>query len=193
MSEGNGLYRCRLCNYVIKGEPKGVCPCCGAPKTSFVPYTDPVNPKRRQILELDLHTVAVHFPVSFAIISIAVFIVSFIIPEINLGWPVTLGYGGVLDFFVLIMPLVVVIAGILGLVDSKVRYKKYNTPYIKLKIVLGVSVLVVSIVNLLIHGLASGGDLLFQGIEAVLLVLTAILVALLGWFGAKLHGPVVPK
>ncbi|MFX0064270.1 MAG: hypothetical protein ACFFC7_19020 [Candidatus Hermodarchaeota archaeon] len=193
MSEGNGLYRCRLCNYVIKGEPKGVCPCCGAPKTAFVPHTDPVNPKRRQILELDLHPVATHFPVGFAIVSIVVFIISFILPEITLGWTITFGYGGVLDFFVLVMPLVVAVAGVFGLVDSKVRYKTYNTPYIKLKIVLGVAILVVSIVNLLVHSLASGGDLLFQGIEAVLLVLAAILAALLGWFGAKLYGPVVPK
>ncbi|MFX0091728.1 MAG: hypothetical protein ACFFBD_08185, partial [Candidatus Hodarchaeota archaeon] len=84
--------------------------------------------------------------------------------------------------------------GITGLFDAKVRYKRFDTPYIKLKIVLGVILLILSIITLIVHFLTTGGtQFFFVIIQGVLILVNTGLAAVLGLFGTKLKGPVVPK
>ena len=63
------LLRCKPCGYIIKEQDLGqVCPACGMPKSAFEPYKENISPKRKFILGLDLHPIAVHFPQAFATI-----------------------------------------------------------------------------------------------------------------------------
>ena len=62
------MIRCKACGYIMEGGKLGdKCPACGAPKTAFEPYTDPMAAPRRKMLNLQLHPIAVHFPITFAV------------------------------------------------------------------------------------------------------------------------------
>ncbi len=136
------LIRCKACGYVtVKGKIKDVCPACGVPAKMFEPYQDPVAEKRRKILGLHIHPIIVHFPQSFAFTLLVLAVLSFVAPpQIN----------GVLNCTTQLisaaLPFFLILALLTGLLDGKTRFRKVTTPFLKKKIIFGLSFLITSIV-----------------------------------------------
>ncbi|MHA2224135.1 MAG: hypothetical protein ACXAC8_02950 [Candidatus Hodarchaeales archaeon] len=182
---------CRVCGYIRPVGKGGRCEACGVRETAFVPFQHKASAKRRLYLEFDIHPVTVHFTTSFVITTAGVFFLSTLIPEI-LG--IILGYKGILDLLVLLLPIFIVAGGATGLVDGKVRYRKLKTPYLYRKIILGSILFIISLIILIIHVFSNAGsDSLMVFIEALLLLLVAIIASYLGWIGSKLGCALVPR
>ncbi len=59
--------KCKACGYIIDEKKLGdVCPACGVPRKAFEPWTDDMSPRRRVLLTLNLHPIALHFPQAFS-------------------------------------------------------------------------------------------------------------------------------
>jgi len=99
-----------------------------------------------------------------------------------------------LDFFIRLLPIFVVAAGVTGLLDGKMRFRKLRTHFLTIKMILGAILFVVAILALAAH-LASGGVITtnFLSLEAVVILASALLAAILGRIGAKLTCPIVPR
>jgi hypothetical protein len=176
------LIRCKACGYVTKeGAVKDVCPACGVPAKMFEPYTDPVSEKRRMILGLHIHPIIVHFPQSFAFTLFVLAGLSFIAPpQIN----------GVLNYTIQVissvLPFSLILALLTGLVDGKTRFRRVTTPFLKKKIIFGLSFLVTSI---LIAFVTFELQLSSMPVMALLSILTIIAVGFsiaLGLIGSAL-------
>jgi hypothetical protein len=182
---------CRVCGYIRHYGKGGRCEACNARETAFIPYQYRVSANRLLYLEFDIHPVTVHFTTSFTITSALLFLLSFITPDL-LGIPI--GYGGILDLLVLILPLFVIAGGLTGLIDGKARYRKLKTPYLIRKIILGNSLLVISIIMLISHIFSNeGAELFMVVIEAICMLAAVIIASYIGWIGSKLGCAIVPK
>lgn len=183
---------CRLCGYIEKAsEEDNPCPACGAPFTAFFPYEHKASDKRRLYLKFDIHPVMTHFIVSFTITATVLLFLSYSTSEI-LG--VTIGYGGVLELLVPLLPLLVILGGVTGIIDGKVRYRKLQTKFLIRKIIIGSIFFIVSILVLLAHTLAnSGTESLFVLLEVTFLVASVVCATLLGLIGTDLLGNIVPR
>lgn len=131
----NKMIRCRACGYVAAEQDLGErCPACGAARTAFEPYTYPMGEKRRRLLNLQLHPIAVHFPTT---LSVGVLLFS-------VGAPCLPGQVGTLllcttQVMALFLPLVVLLAVLAGLLDGKIRFRHLkNSQVLKVKIVFGI-------------------------------------------------------
>ena len=133
------LVRCKPCGYIMEAGKYDTCPACGVSSKVFEPYKDRVSRKRRQLLNLDLHPIAVHFPQ-----TIAVFILQFMM--INIAFPSfkTTQIEIFITFLGILLPLSVFGAFISGIFDAKIRFKKLTPKALRLKIILGVGMLVSS-------------------------------------------------
>ena len=176
------LIRCKACGYVTyEGKIKDVCPACGVPAKMFEPYTDTVTEKRRKILRLHIHPIIVHFPQSFAFTLFVLAVLSFVVPpQIN----------GVLNCAMqvisLVLPFSLILALLSGLVDGKTRFRRVTTPFLKGKIIFGLSFLFTSI---LITTIAFALRLSTVSAMALFAILTIIAVGLsiaLGLIGSEL-------
>lgn len=134
------LVRCKPCGYIMEAGKYDTCPACGVSSKVFEPYKDRVSHKRRQLLNLDLHPIAVHFPQ-----TIAVFILQFTI--INIAFPSfkSIQIEAFITFLGFLLPLSVLGAFVSGIIDAKIRFKKLTTKALRLKIILGTGMLVSSI------------------------------------------------
>jgi len=135
------LIRCKACGYVTcEGKIKDVCPACGVPAKMFEPYADPVTEKRRRILRLHIHPIIVHFPQSFAFTLFVLACLSFVAPP---------QFNGVLYCTMQVvssaLPFFLILALLTGLVDGKTRFRRVTTPFLKKKIIFGLSFLFTSI------------------------------------------------
>jgi uncharacterized membrane protein len=114
------MVRCKACGFIIEeGKLGDKCPACGAPKTAFMPYVDTMSESRRKLLNFDLHPIAVHFPISFAV-AVLVFSVAIVFLS---GEALTL-VTNTTKIMVLFIPVMIVIAGTVGFIDGKVRFRK---------------------------------------------------------------------
>jgi uncharacterized membrane protein len=173
------MIRCRACGYLMKaGDLRDKCPACGAPKTSFEPYTDPMANNRRKILNLQLHPVAVHFPVTFAV---AALVFSIAIPFFSGdARKVMLDTTKVL---VLFMPLLVAAAFTVGWIDGKIRFRKIrNSEILKKKILYACLLFVLSLgltfvvwIGEFSSVVASSGAILLSSILFVLVFILGLL------------------
>ena len=133
--------RCKACGYIMKEEKLGeVCPACGVPKTAFEPYKEKMSQRRRFILDLHLHPIAVHFPQAFASI----------LPLLIIGGILlTCPFGDMListaTVLIYLLPLTVIPSIAAGLIDGKTRFKSFFTISLKRKIVTGSILLILSI------------------------------------------------
>jgi uncharacterized membrane protein/phage FluMu protein Com len=136
------MVRCKACGYLMPEAKLGdKCPACGALRTVFEPYTDPMGEKRRRILNLDLHPMAVHFPTAFAV-AILVFSIGVIFLT-GIAGQLLICTLGILTLF---LPLVVLVAFLAGLRDGTARFRHIkNSHILKMKIIVGVIYLVLSI------------------------------------------------
>lgn len=136
------LVRCKACGLILPEKKLGdVCPACGVPRSAFEPYRETMSGKRKFILNLNLHPIALHFPQAFSAI---------IPPFIIMGVAVNPIAGHDLLATVkvasLFMPLAVAAAFVCGLIDGKTRFKKFNTPYLILKIMFASVLLALSVI-----------------------------------------------
>lgn len=178
--------RCKACGLVLPEKSlKEVCPACGVPKTSFEPYKDTVSAERRFILNLHLHPIIVHFPQAFSVL-IPFLIIGTII--IDGGWGERFQY--TLDILSLLLPLSTIAAIATGLIDAKMRFKKYSTPYIRIKIIAGSALFVLSSsLAGFLWGPPSGvSDAVILGISIMCVICNVIL----GMTGGKLMEAILP-
>jgi hypothetical protein len=191
MSKTNYII-CGVCGYIsTEDEELKQCPACGAPITSFSPYELNVSEKRLKILDAKIHPLLTHFPSAITLLQFILFIMSFFAPVI-LG--INIGYGGVLDLFVIMLPIFVVLTILAGIVDGKNRYNQVNTPYLKRKIIFGTSLLVIGIIIIIFHILSANGTNIFLVIlEGILMFIALALNGMLSKIGGELICGIVPK
>lgn len=135
------LIRCKACGYVTyEGRIKDVCPACGVPAKMVEPYTDPVAEKRRRILRLHIHPIIVHFPQAFAFTLFILAVLYFVAPlQMNEGLYCTI------QVLSSALPFSLILALLTGLYDGKTRFRRVTTPFLKKKIIFGLSFLFTSI------------------------------------------------
>jgi hypothetical protein len=135
------VVRCKACGYIMKAGKLGDrCPACGAPRTAFEPYTNPILGRRELILNLDLHPVAVHFPTAFAV---SLLILSVVSPFLTGDTQSLFIY--TMKILAIAFPIFTLGAIILGLIDGKLRFRKIkNSRILKIKIIYGSFLLVFS-------------------------------------------------
>jgi len=175
------LLQCKPCGYIIKEQDLGqVCPACGMPKSAFEPYKENISPKRKFILGLDLHPIAVHFPQAFTtilplILIFNIFFTSYYAKELVI----------VSKFLSVLLPFTVIGAIICGVIDGKVRFKKIRTSALIKKIIIGCIFLLfsVSISLIIIFSDFESQSKIYVLLLSVACVLCAII---LGTIGKKL-------
>lgn len=180
------LMRCKPCGYISRKDAlRRVCPACGAPLTAFEPYEDQISATRRSILNLDLHPILVHTPQTFATFLPGLVLFTLLFPTFHSAELLAIVY-----FAALILPVSAIGAILSGLLDGKVKFKRLNTQLLVRKIVLGASLLIVSMANaavIVIYGFQHDTRLviLFLGAAAF------VCAVLLGLTGKKLILPVL--
>lgn len=181
------LVRCKPCGYVSREDKLGkVCPACGASLKAFEPYEDKVSPRRRFILNLDLHPILIHAPQTFAAILPLVVLVGILFPAFYASQVIA-----VAAFTALILPPAVLGAIFSGLVDGKVKMKKLTTPLLLRKIALGCCLLAVSSANaaiIIVGGFQPGTKLWVLFFSAA----SFVCAVLLGRTGKQLILPILP-
>lgn len=128
------MVRCKVCGYVMpEGQLKDKCPACGVAAKAFEPWEDPLSEQRRRALALDLHPIAVHFPTAFVVSLIVIFVVGLAFR------------GGAAELFLcagrlmsLFLPLVVILAFLLGVKDGLIRFRSVQrSEVLKKKVLFG--------------------------------------------------------
>lgn len=132
--------RCKACGYIIKADTLGdKCPACGLPRGVFEPFKENLSRRRRLILELNLHPIALHFPQAFAAV-IPVFIL------VGVAFPYSIGDEllAAARALAVLLPLSVLGAFASGALDGWNRFKKLTTPALARKIALASALLALS-------------------------------------------------
>lgn len=178
-----GFIRCRACGYVTAASfSGGICPACGVPRSSFEPYEDRISENRRKWLGLHLHQVVIHFPQAFSVTLLATIILGYY----GTGYPVLsvrfLETSRILGIF---FPFAVLCGFVSGIIDGRMRFKRLNTPFLRLKIATGVLFLGAAISETLIISCAGFGK---DTILPILLLnfLAVGCTVILGFIGEKL-------
>ncbi len=126
------LVRCKACGFVTEeGKLKDVCPACGVPRRMFEPYTENISPRRKWLLDLDLHPVVVHFPQAYVFTLLVISALAAVFDP----WRPALA--AAIRVLALTLPVVVAGAILTGLLDGRVRFRKVTTPILKKKIFWG--------------------------------------------------------
>lgn len=183
----SSLVRCKACNYIIQERKLGeVCPACGFRRSVFEPYEDKVSPRRRFLLNLDLHPILVHFPQTFASILPPLILANLLFPSFYAR-----ELAAVTSFMALLLPLTTVGAFASGLFDARIKLKRLGPPALIRKIAAGSALLLFSAVGGLIVALQ--GFAPETRLYVLLLSLASLACAvLLGMMGKKLIPTVLP-
>ena len=175
------LLRCKPCGYIIKEKYLGqVCPACGMPKSAFEPYKENISPKRKFILGLDLHPIAIHFPQAFATILTLILIINILLTSFYAKELVIVS-----RFLSVILPFTVIGAIISGIIDGKVRFKKIGTSALIKKIIIGAIFLLIS-VSISLIAIFSGFKSQFKIYGLLLSIACVACSIILGTIGKKL-------
>lgn len=190
METETSYYKCKLCGYIHRGRKiPSVCRVCGAIDSPFTPYELNIKKNRENILRLDLHPIAAHFGVGGTIFLTIIFFISLAKPVI-FGY--NIGYGGLLDFFVVLQPFFVLFTLLFGILDGKMRFKKLKTEYLELKIILATAMMISSILIVVFHfNSNSGADVISVILESIMIVITIAFAGILGIIGSKLKCNIV--
>ncbi len=181
------LVRCKACGYIMREDRvRRVCPACGLRKSVFRPYKDRVSARRRLIVNLDLHPIAVHFPQAFAAI----------LPLLIVGKMMFPGFYGqeiqaVVCFLILVLPLTAVAAIISGLIDGGTKLKTLTTPALIKKASAAFAFLTFTGINaaiVLLYGFHAGTQIFVLAGSLGALVCAV----LLGMMGKKLIEAILP-
>lgn len=192
MALNPNYYICRLCGYIHKGkESPSICPACGAPASSFVPYKMGAEENRTKILDFDIHPVLTHFGVGISVLLAVVMLINYANPTVG---GINFGYNGVLTFLVIALPIAVGLTALSGLLDGKMRYKKLKTPYLQYKIYFGIALFVSSILVVIFHFTSQNGAITaLYVLESIFIFVSLVLAAILGFIGKELTGNIVPR
>jgi len=178
--------RCKPCGYVIEeGKLGDRCPACGVPRKAFEPYKENISARRKFLLGLDLHPIAVHFPQTFLTLIFLILIFNYACSFYS-NELIT-----VVEFLSVLIPLTVVAAIISGIIDGKTRFKKYFTKALVLKMIVGAILLLLSIalaVIVLYYGPVENIRLYIL----ILTLLSLICAIFLGTLGKKLMYAILP-
>jgi hypothetical protein len=128
----NALVRCKVYGYITaEKKPREKCPACGAPRATFEPYKDRVSERRRRILNLTIHPIAVHFPQAFAVSVLVLLLAPFVF-----SGKVDDRFIGTAKILTLFFPLVVAASFVAGLYDGKTRFKQIQrSPILRRRLV----------------------------------------------------------
>lgn len=178
----SNLMRCKACGFVTKqGKIQDVCPACGVPAKMFEPYKHPVSEKRRRLLDLHTHPVMVHFPQAFALTLTLLSFFTFFVPQ-----PLLENLFSTIKVLSILLPLFLVMAVATGLMDGKLRFRKFTTPLLKKKILLSL-IFFFAALAMAVLALSEGLPAFPISVIYLLLALMASLCgALLGLIGGKL-------
>jgi hypothetical protein len=182
------MMRCTSCGFAVaEAMVKGVCPACGVPRKRLEPWTDPVGPKRRALLDLNLHPLVIHFTVAFAASAFALSLFALLFPGFLAGLAT--------DVFVVmtaVLPLAVLAGGAAGVVDGKTRFRRVATPLLLRKMAMGSSVFLETLAAAVLL-FAVGLDPVWVRIAIAILLGVALgAVAMLAKIGAGLAGAKLP-
>ena len=90
-----------------------------------------MSARRRKLLKLDIHPVAVHFP-----ISLTVAVLVFLIFTAFLSGRAHAMLNDTVKILVLLIPALVIMSGVVGIIDGRIRFRKIrNSAILKRKIV----------------------------------------------------------
>lgn len=146
--------RCKACGFItIDGRVGEVCPACGLPKKVFEPYKPPVSAIRQFWLNQHIHQVTVHLPQGFTITLFVAFLFGKLLP-LPLAGPILETF---IPPMILLAPFVIGGGFFTGLWDGKQRFKTLNTPFLKIKIGVGILFFILSLI-LAIIGTKQGLD-----------------------------------
>jgi uncharacterized membrane protein len=183
------LVRCKACGYIMpEDELRDRCPACGALKAVFEPYTDLMGRKRRRILNLDLHAVAVHFPITFAV---AIFVFSIAI--VFIPGQVRQLLVSTASIMTLLLPLLVLIALLVGLLDGRLRFRHVkNSQILKNKIAVAIIFFILAVALPVIVWLKGFAE---PSVSLAVIILAAVCVAcsfILGLLGKRIRNSAFP-
>jgi len=183
------LVRCKACGYIMaESRLKDKCPACGVPRQMLEPYTDPISERRRRVLNFDLHPIAVHFPISFTVA-----ILVFSIASIFLGGPIQGFVISTTKVLALFLPILVIIAFVVGLTDGRIRFRKIkNSQILKKKILYGSVFLVFSLGLALSVWLGGLGTVLLNTVAIVLAAASLYCVVVLSLLGTSILNAAFP-
>ena len=183
------LVRCKSCGYItLESKLRDKCPACGVPRQMFEPYTDPMSERRRRVLNFELHPIAVHFPISFTV-AILVFSVA----SIFFGGPIQGFMISTTKIMSLFLPLVVVIAFTVGLVDGQIRFHRFkNSQILRKKIIYGILFFIFSLGLALSVWLGGLGTVLLNSIALVLSAASLACVVMLSLLGTQILNAAFP-
>lgn len=183
------LVRCKSCGYLMpEGKLKDKCPACGVPAKMFEPFEDSMGEARRKVLDAHLHPIAVHFPTAFAASLVVLTVASLIFS------------GRVRELLVctsrlmsLFLPLLVLGAFLLGVLDGRTRFRSVGRSQIlKLKVLYG-ALFFVFAVGLTLTVWLWGPDLAAGLVVAIVLAVLAFACStVLGVFGTRLVNAAFP-
>jgi len=173
---------------MLKSKLRDKCPACGVPSQMLEPYTDPVSERRRKVLELDIHPVAVHFAVSFTATVLVFSIVS-----IFFGGPIQGFLISTTKVLAILLPFLVAITFAVGVMDGRIRFRKVgNSQILKKKILFASLFLVVSIGLALSLWLGGLGTVLLNSIAIVLSAACLGFVVVLSLLGTQILNAAFP-
>jgi uncharacterized membrane protein/rubredoxin len=183
------MVRCKACGFIMEEARLGdVCPACGAPRISFEPYTDTMGENRRRLLNFDLHPIAVHFPVAFTVAVLVFLLASFLFS------------GQLADLLIcttkmmsLFLPLVVLLAFLVGFLDGKTRFRKIgNSHILKTKIRLGIILFVLTVCLAVVVWLKAFIDPLFTIISIIIDAGALACILVLSLLGTSISNAAFP-
>jgi hypothetical protein len=183
------MVRCKACGYIMPAGKLGDhCPACGAPKTVFEPYTNPIGEKRLRILNLDLHPIAVHFPVAFTYALLALLVLSIFMTGVEQAL-----FIGAIKVITLFLPLLVIAAFVLGWIDGVTRFRKIrNSRILKTKILYGSLLFVFSVALMLVNWVVPATVFTATLISIFLAIGAAIFALLQGLLGSSIMNAAFP-
>jgi hypothetical protein len=177
------MLRCKSCGYVTaEGKVKDVCPACGVPRKMLEPWTDPVSPRRRALLDIDLHPIVIHFTVAFSASAFALSLFALVFPGFLAGLATN-----VLMVMTAVLPLAVLGGWAAGVVDGKIRFRRATTPLLVQKMVMGGSVFLETLAAAVLMFAIGLGPVWVRIVIAVLLGAALGAVAVLARIGVGLR------
>lgn len=177
------LVRCKVCGYIMEeGKLGDVCPACGALSKVFEPYEDPISERRRRILKMDLHPIAVHFSVAFAASLVVITIVSSVAKgRVEELFTATTK---IMTFFT---PIMVLASFLTGLVDGKIRFRRLDrSPILKRKIVLGIVLFLSTIGLAFIVWIGEFAGLIYSLLSIAVALVSLVCAFLLALWGSSI-------
>ncbi len=132
--------KCKACGFIMDkdGAPE-ICPACGVSKKVFEDYKYNISPRRKLIMDLDIHPIMLHLPQA---ITALIPTFGFFSLLTDASWGIKFLYS--VELITYLLPLTVLVTILSGMIDGKNRFKKLGTPALKKKIILGTILLIIT-------------------------------------------------